>query len=121
MNFFSAFKGGWVFGCVALLGATAGCGQNSLGDPTGSICPTTSTLTYASFGQAFIATNCLSCHATQESPRLDTQEAIQANADRIDRAAASGPNATNTYMPDDGDVSDADRAKLGEWLACGAP
>jgi len=23
-------------------------------------------------------------------------------------------------MPDEGDVSDADRKKLGEWLACGA-
>jgi len=39
--------------------------------------------------------------------------------DEIDRAAASGPNATNTYMPDDADLSDDDRKKLGEWLACG--
>jgi mono/diheme cytochrome c family protein len=105
---------------VALL-ALAGCGQNSLGDATGSTCPTGSTLTYATFGKAFFATNCLSCHASQQIPHFNSVEDIRASKDDIDRAAASGPNATNTYMPEDGDVSDADRTKLGEWLACGAP
>jgi hypothetical protein len=106
---------------LATVAALSGCGQNAPGDPTGSTCPSTSTLTYDSFGKAFFATNCLSCHASKEIPHFNTVEEIRASKDDIDRAAASGPNATNTYMPDDGDVSDSDRKKLGEWLACGAP
>lgn len=97
------------------------CGQNSLGDATGSSCPSNSTLSYENFGQAFFDTNCNACHGKTQSPSFGTQAEIRANASAIDRAAASGPNATNTYMPTDGDVSDSDRKKLGEWLACGAP
>lgn len=108
-----------VAGIAVLL--LAACGQNSLGDPTGATCPTNSTLTYDNFGKAFFATHCLECHATKEMPRFNSVEEIRSAKDDIDRAAASGPNATNTYMPDEGDVSDADRKKLGEWLACGAP
>jgi hypothetical protein len=100
--------------------ATA-CGQNGLGDATGATCPTGSTLTYENFGKAFFDHNCNDCHASKESPHFTSQAVIQANRSDIDRAAASGPNATNTYMPDDGDLSDAERKKLGEWLACGAP
>lgn len=100
--------------------ASVGCTQNSLGDPTGATCPSNSTLTYENFGKAFFQANCLECHASKESPQFNTQEEIQAAKDEIDRAAASGPNATNTYMPDESDVSDDDRKKLGEWLACGA-
>jgi len=106
---------------IAGLVLPVACGQNSLGDATGSSCPSKSTLTYDNFGKAFFDTNCNSCHGNAQSPSFGTQEEIQANASAIDRAAASGPNATNTYMPDDGDVSDSDRKKLGEWLACGAP
>lgn len=111
----------WSFGLLLLAAAASvACAQNGLGDPTGAPCPTNSTLTYENFGKAFFQANCLECHASKESPPFNTQEQIQAAKDDIDRAAASGPNATNTYMPDDGDVSDADRKKLGEWLACGA-
>ena len=52
---------------------------------------------------------------------LDTVEQIRAQADEIDKNAAAGPNAVNTTMPESGAVSEADRRKLGEWLACGAP
>jgi hypothetical protein len=100
---------------------TSACGQNSLGDATGSSCPTNSTLTYQSFGKALFDSNCNSCHGNSTGPSFGTQADIQANAEKIDRAAASGPKATNTYMPEDGDLADADRQKLGEWLACGAP
>ncbi|HEV8549857.1 MAG TPA: cytochrome c [Polyangiaceae bacterium] len=110
---------GWI--TVAAVAMAAGCGQNSLGDPTGSTCPADSKLTYETFGKAFFAANCLECHASKESPQFNTLEQIQASKDEIDRAAAAGPKTTNTYMPDGADVSDADRKKLGEWLACGAP
>ena len=118
MRFFSSSLLAACVGAVALL---TGCAQDGLGDPTGATCPTTQTLSYDNFGKAFFAQNCLECHASKESPRFNTVEDIRASKDDIDRAAASGPNATNTYMPDEGDVSDADRKKLGEWLACGAP
>jgi hypothetical protein len=102
--------------------ACLACGDD-LGDPTGSACPTDSTLTYETFGQAFIQSNCLSCHGSgrPESPKLDTVDQIRANKDAIDRAAAAGPDAVNTFMPDGAPVAESERRKLGEWLACGAP
>lgn len=116
---------GWLLTCGVLFGGLAlpGCSSDGLGDPTGSTCPDDSTLTYANFGQAFIRTNCLSCHGSSgpESPKFDTLAQVRANAGDIDRAAAAGPSAVNTYMPESGSVSEAERRQLGEWLACGAP
>src|SRR6185295_17685004 len=101
---FSMRASSWCFGLgLSVCLASVGCAQNSLGDPTGATCPESSTLTYESFGKAFFQANCLECHASKESPHFNTLEDIQAAKDEIDRAAASGPNATNTYMPDDGD------------------
>jgi mono/diheme cytochrome c family protein len=102
-------------------GFIAACSSNSSVGATGTTCPSDSTLTYASFGQAFFANNCLSCHSGREQPALTSQAAIQANADEIDMVAAAGPNGVNTKMPEDGSVSTSDRTKLGQWLACGAP
>lgn len=110
---------GLVVTLAALLGA---CGEG-LGDATGSTCPTDSTLTYTNFGQSFMQNYCLACHADggRESPKLSSLSQIQARRADIDRAAAAGPNGVNTYMPEDGTVPEAERRKLGEWLACGAP
>jgi mono/diheme cytochrome c family protein len=107
---------------LSLAALLSGCGGEE-GEPTGSTCPDDSNLTYESFGQAFFANNCLSCHgsAGPESPKLDTVEQIRSVADQIDRQAASGPDATNTFMPQGGSVSTEQRQQLGEWLACGAP
>jgi hypothetical protein len=101
---------------------TFGCGSGP-GDSTGSSCPSDSSLTYATFGEAFMTANCLSCHRAggPETPTLSTLSQIRANKDVIDRSAAAGPNAVNTYMPDGSSVPEAERRKLGEWLACGAP
>jgi hypothetical protein len=109
---------------LALVAAALGgaCGSG-LGDSTGSTCPTDSTLTYANFGQNFMQTYCLACHADNgpESPKLSTLAEIQGHMSDVDRAAAAGPNTVNTYMPEGGSVPEAERRKLGEWLACGAP
>ncbi len=79
-------------------------------------CPTDSTLTYASFGSAFIQTNCLSCHATKDRPTLSTQAEVKANIARILE------NAVYTdAMPQDNNMALSDRQQLGEWLKCGAP
>ena len=93
------------------------------GDATGSTCPTNSTLTYANFGEPFVTKYCSSCHRAggPETPTLSTIAQIRANKDVIDRSAAAGPNAVNTYMPESGSVPEAERRQLGEWLACGAP
>lgn len=106
--------------CALVALGLFGCGEG-LGDPTGSTCPPASTLTYENFGESFIATNCLRCHRDDESPRLNSLREVQTNADAIDRAAASGPDATNKFMPEDQDIAESERKKLGEWLACGAP
>jgi hypothetical protein len=100
---------------VLLLGA-GGCAQNSLGDPTGSKCPADSALTYQNFGEHFMQSHCVRCHN-----QFSTQDGIKSEVDNIDRAAAAGPDTVNTFMPEDEDLSDHDREKLGEWLACGAP
>jgi uncharacterized membrane protein len=115
----------------------AGC---SFGDPTGATCPTDSTLTYANFGQQFMAAYCTDCHSKTPkdgtrhgAPRdvnFDTQADVQDHLDDIDRAAGKGPDATNTFMPDPDapkDFSnfamptDTDREQLAEWIACKAP
>jgi len=110
--------------CLVGLGAFAatGCGGES-GQSTGSSCPTSETLTYENFGKEFMATNCLACHgaAGPESPKFDTVQQIRSNVTAIDQQAAAGPNAVNTLMPESASVPEADRRKLGEWLACGAP
>ena len=98
--------------------ATAAC---TTAQPTGITssslsCPTDSSLTYESFGQAFFEANCLSCHASKERPTLSTQADVQANAARIlDQAVYT------TAMPQDADLATSERQLLGEWLACGAP
>lgn len=106
---------------LVTVGLTA-CGSGP-GNSTGSTCPTSSTLTYANFGQTFMQTHCLACHSATgpQSPKLDTIAQVRAASGDIDRSAAAGPNAVNTYMPDGSGVDETERRKLGEWLACGAP
>ncbi|HZA51573.1 MAG TPA: c-type cytochrome [Myxococcaceae bacterium] len=102
------------------------------GGPTGATCPTSSTLTYQSFGQGFMATYCTRCHsssvtgtARQGAPvgiNFDTLEGIRASAVTTDSHAAAGPNGINADMPPSSPApSEAERRQLGEWLACGAP
>ncbi|MBS2013421.1 MAG: hypothetical protein JST00_11065 [Deltaproteobacteria bacterium] len=112
-----------LLGLVASLtiAAIAGSACGTSGVATGATCPPNSTLTYTSFGQAFMQRYCTECHAGKERPDLDSLVNIRANIADIDRTSASGPNGTNTSMPEDKDVAATERAKLGEWLACGAP
>jgi hypothetical protein len=103
------------------------------GGPTGATCPEGSTLTYESFGRAFMAQYCTRCHSStlqgtsrQGAPsdhNLDTLEGIEATpAEHIDEEAAAGPLRVNTGMPPSAPVpSENARRQLGEWLACGTP
>jgi cytochrome c5 len=102
------------------------------GVPTGSTCPTTQTLTYANFGQAFFDSYCQRCHASTvtgaarmgapSDHTFDMKQDIQLLSEHIDELAAAGPDAVNIEMPPDGaKPTEAERRQLGEWLACGAP
>jgi hypothetical protein len=99
----------------ALLSACTG--ESSTGIDQVSCPPSGTTLTYASFGEELFANNCTTsgCH-DRKKPVLTTQAAIQAHTDAILQVAVY-----TDAMPKDRDMSLADREKLGEWLACGAP
>jgi uncharacterized membrane protein len=116
---------------VALAAAVAACSDPDP-TPTGSTCPAGSTLTYESFGQAFMESYCTRCHASDlhgadrhGAPLyhdFDTLDGILAVADHVDEWAAAGPDAVNRLMPPSGEApTDDERYQLGEWLACGAP
>ena len=113
--------------------ALAACTESALiGPPTEAICPPGSTLTWDSFGQAFMARYCTRCHAAalrgddrHGAPSFhdfDTAYGVRAVRVHIDETTAAGPAAVNTAMPPDGErPSLAERQQLGEWLACRAP
>ena len=79
-------------------------------------CDPASTLTYASFGATFMENHCLSCHTNKESPVLASQTQIRQHAAQILQEAVY-----TDAMPEDADLSIAEREQLGQWLACGAP
>ncbi len=87
--------------------------------------PGGTTLTYENFGKSFIDTHCQSCHASRSHDRVgapaeyffDTREDVVRHRERIFvRAAASN----DSMPPGPNDPNDGDRAKLADWLACGA-
>jgi uncharacterized membrane protein len=94
-------------------------GSNAIDDePVNAVtsCPEGSTLTYENFGEAFFAAHCLECHAGRASPSLRSQPLIESARSRI-RAQA----VTSKRMPQGRSLASSERAKLAEWLACGAP
>lgn len=103
-----------------------------IGPPTGAQCPSDSTLTYDNFGKQFMQDYCLRCHSTSvaagdrhDAPpdhNFDTIDDITLLAKHIDEMAGSGPDNTNETMPpSDPKPTTEERAKLSQWLACGAP
>lgn len=90
-------------------------------------CPTDSELTYENFGAPFLLSWCNGCHSSslpedsrQKAPLgidFDTIDKVRAHSARISaRGAGDAPS-----MPPSGGPPEADRQKLAEWLACGAP
>jgi uncharacterized membrane protein len=128
------------------LGA-GGCGDNKAIDngdtgddehehaSTGATCPTTDAPTAQNFGEAFLDNYCRSCHSASvtgpgrggapTNTNFDTLEQVRTQSHDIDAHAAAGPIATNTEMPPRGlglpTPTVAERQRLGQWLACGAP
>ena len=90
-------------------------------------CPDGGTkLTYASFGEPYLAQNCQTCHGQASGDRkgapagydFGTLAEVHQHKDRI-FARAAADNVTMPPGPDDPPASE--RYKLAEWLACGAP
>lgn len=110
---------------TALAASAAACGkETSLEDVP---CPPAGTpLTYDSFGREFLSANCQGCHGTGTYDRkgapsgydFGTLEDVRRWRSRI-FARAAADNVTMPPGPDDPPA--AERAKLAEWLACGAP
>ena len=82
---------------------------------------------YIASGVPFFLTHCTGCHSStiatedrQGAPanvNFDNVDEIVAQADRVWARSAD----QNETMPPINSVSAAERAMLGEWLACGAP
>jgi mono/diheme cytochrome c family protein len=113
----SALLAGVMLWAAALAGA--GCGWEDISSypcPPGG-----TTLTYASFGQAFFFKYCVQCHGGPNgySSRSFTDlGTIRSQAADIFRNAAQD----NTSMPPGPvDPPQSERYQLAEWLACGAP
>lgn len=116
---------------LVLLQAACGGGGDtpSEASTSGATCPAGSTLTAATFGDAFLATYCTGCHGSPPiggAPAHSNFTSIVVVRDHlglIDQRAAAGPTRTNTAMPPVGSLAPtpAERQQLGEWLACGAP
>ncbi|MEO8877123.1 MAG: hypothetical protein ABI461_16135 [Polyangiaceae bacterium] len=115
--------------CIAigLFSSVTACqGQENLEDHS---CPTsqaTSPVTYDNFGKDFFGTWCQSCHAADVTDRngapddifFDTRDDIW----RLRGQVFSQTADSNTSMPiGPHGPSNADRKKLADWLACGAP
>lgn len=90
-------------------------------------CPPGGTpLTYENFGAAFLTGQCQYCHGSLALDRrgapgefiFDTKEQIRRHAARI-FVRSAGPNDSMPPGPDD--PPRAERDRLADWLACGAP
>jgi hypothetical protein len=91
-------------------------------------CPPSNMLSYENFGAAFFASYCLRCHSAQKTGadrndapvglNFDDLAFIQSMTEHIWGQAGD----SNTTMPAGAPKPTPDeRAKLGAWLACGAP
>ena len=90
-------------------------------------CPDDSFLTYENFGGPFVLSYCTTCHASRLPADLRQGSPIEVNFDDVadirewsDRIWVRAADQNQT-MPPVGPPSDEERARLGEWLACGAP
>ena len=85
-------------------------------------CPPSSTLTYSNFGQGFATSYCVSCHSSalvEKGVDLSSQALVAQHAGVVYQEASA-----KSSMPPPGSApapTAAERAQLGDWLACGAP
>lgn len=109
---------------LILLILLTGCKETTIDERA---CPPEGTkLTYASFGKGFMDGHCQSCHGQPTYDRkgapgsydFGSVDDVRVHKTRI-FARAAADNTTMPPGPDD--PPEAEREKLAEWLACGAP
>lgn len=109
----------WRLSALTLLGLAACSGAERLEERD---CPPGGTaLRYEGFGEPFFERWCVPCHGAPNgasSRAFTTVEAIRADAERI-FVNAAGDNTSMPPGPED--PPRAERERLAEWLACGAP
>lgn len=110
---------------LVLLALACGAGAGDTGEAgVDAQCTRDPPLTWDSFGQGFMATHCAGCHSSllPEGMRegappgvdLDTYAGVLEYAERVGaRSLGEAPT-----MPPGGGPSEAERARLAEWLAC---
>ncbi len=117
-------------GLLAVLMGHTDPGCNSPGAPTEAECDPR--LRWGNFGHDFMTRYCTRCHSSTlsggerhgapDGRDFDTIDGVQADLHRLDEVAASGPASTNDYMPPyEPAPTEDERARLGRWIACGAP
>lgn len=96
-----------------------GCRAQTLDD---AACPPAGTeLTYENFGAPFFSAWCNHCHGGTQgysSRSFRSHDDVRGDRERI-FVVAAGDNVSMPPGPDD--PPEAERQKLAEWLACGAP
>jgi uncharacterized membrane protein len=121
--------------CLASCGGDDDDDDGAGAGTSGATCPSNSSLTYQTFGQAFMGKYCTPCHASglsgaarQGAPsdhNFDALSDIRATEQgHIDEVSAAGDKKVNKAMPPSNfatQPSEAERRQLGEWLACGMP
>jgi hypothetical protein len=115
---------------VAVVVLVACSDGESGGTFTESVCPPIDPPTYSNFGQTFMEAYCTECHDSaktgvmrQDAPLtidFDSLALLRMWTSQVDKQAAFGPAAMNRLMPPEGNPnpSDADRLRLGEFVAC---
>jgi len=110
--------GGLAGGCAGEGGALspdsgraddAGIAVDSVGAPDSAAVVCDPSLTYASYGAAFLGAHCGSCHSFSQS-------FVQADATGL-----SGIVLEGFMPPGGGGLTTAERDQFANWLACGAP
>jgi hypothetical protein len=94
----------------------------------GRPCPADSPLTWGNFGEATLLTHCVGCHSEnleEGASRAHAPIGVDFNTHALTRSWLARIHARsaddNRTMPPVDTMSDATRAQLGDWLACGAP
>jgi hypothetical protein len=102
-------------GGITASGGGSGGGTTSTTGGGGGTSGTSSscTDTWSSYGQAFFASTCDSCH--QHSSEFSTQAAVQGSRSRIESVISSGA------MPQGTSLSSTEKTRILAYLACGAP
>ncbi|MES2515346.1 MAG: hypothetical protein V4580_14430 [Bacteroidota bacterium] len=87
------------------------------------ICDTSAVISYSEDISRIINVNCISCHGSGESVKLNNHTNVQANALSTSASiySAVSHDGTALPMPPSRSLSDCDIEKIKKWTSAGAP